>query len=115
MKPLRARTEEIWPIERLNPNPRNTRVHSVEQVAQIAKSFEGCGITQPIVMEETDTVLAGHGKLLAARQLGLKEVPAKTFAQINRTHASGEQVDPIAVNVRIPSPPFAYIQILTRV
>jgi len=47
----------------------------VEQVAQIAKSFEGCGITQPIVVDETDTILAGHGKLLAARQLGLKEVP----------------------------------------
>ena len=72
MKPVVARPVVLWPIERLKPHPQNARVHSAEQVEQIGVSIRDSGFTQPILVDETGTVLAGHGKLEAARQLGLK-------------------------------------------
>jgi ParB-like chromosome segregation protein Spo0J len=66
---------ELWPIDRLRPYERNPRTHSADQVAQIAASMVEFGFTNPILVVETDGILAGHGRLMAARQLGLAEVP----------------------------------------
>ena len=66
---------ELWPIDKLRPYERNPRTHSADQVAQIAASMVEFGFTNPILVDETDGILAGHGRLLAARQLGLTEVP----------------------------------------
>ena len=66
---------ELWPIDRLRPYERNPRTHSADQVAQIAASMVEFGFTNPILVDETDGILAGHGRLMAARQLGLTEVP----------------------------------------
>ena len=60
--------------ERLRPYERNPRTHSADQVAQIAASMVEFGFTNPILVDETDGILAGHGRLLATRQLGLAEV-----------------------------------------
>ena len=66
---------ELWPIDRLRPYERNPRTHSADQVAQIAASMVEFGFTNPILVDEADGILAGHGRLMAARQLGLAEVP----------------------------------------
>src|SRR5947209_16592367 len=66
---------EFWPIERLLPSPRNARTHSDAQVAEIAGSIRAFGFTNPILVGETGDVIAGHGRLAAARKLGLTEVP----------------------------------------
>jgi DNA modification methylase len=66
---------ELWPIDRLRPYERNPRTHSADQVAQIAASMVEFGFTNPILVDETDGILAGHGRLMAARELGLAEVP----------------------------------------
>src|SRR6478752_9431019 len=66
---------EHWPIERLVPSPRNARTHSAAQVAEIAGSIRAFGFTNPILVGEDGDVIAGHGRLAAARQLGLTEVP----------------------------------------
>ena len=66
---------ELWPIERLRPYERNPRTHSADQVAQIAASMVEFGFTNPILVDEADGILAGHGRLMAARELGLGEVP----------------------------------------
>jgi ParB-like chromosome segregation protein Spo0J len=66
---------ERWPIERLVPYERNARTHSPEQVAQIAASIAEFGFTNPILVASDDGILAGHGRLAAAKDLGLKEVP----------------------------------------
>ena len=66
---------EFWPIDRLRPYERDPRTHSADQVAQIAASMVEFGFTNPILVDETDGILAGHGRLMAARQLGLPEVP----------------------------------------
>jgi DNA modification methylase len=66
---------EFWPLERLIPSPRNARTHSEAQVAEIAGSIRTFGFTNPILVGEDGDVIAGHGRLAAARQLGLAEVP----------------------------------------
>ena len=66
---------ELWPVERLRPYERNPRTHSDDQVAQLAASMVEFGFTNPILVDETNGILAGHGRLMAARQLGLDEVP----------------------------------------
>ena len=66
---------EIWPVDRLRPYDRNARTHSPEQVAKIAASLAEFGFVNPILVDSTDGIIAGHGRLMAAQQLGIPEVP----------------------------------------
>src|ERR1044071_6734841 len=66
---------EVWPLDRLIPSPRNARTHSDAQIAEIAGSIRAFGFSNPILVSEEGDVIAGHGRLAAARQLGLAEVP----------------------------------------
>src|SRR3954470_20013835 len=66
---------EFWRIERLLPSPRNARIHSDAQIAEIAGSIRAFGFTNPILIGEDGDVIAGHGRLAAARLLGLGDVP----------------------------------------
>jgi DNA modification methylase len=70
-----AKRIELWPLDRLRPYERNARTHSVEQVAQIAASIVEFGFTNPILVDSSDGIIAGHGRLSAAQELGLKTVP----------------------------------------
>ena len=70
-----ARRIEVWPVERLVPYARNARTHSDEQVAQIAGSIAEFGFTNPILVDSNAGIVAGHGRLLAAKKLGFAEVP----------------------------------------
>ncbi len=60
---------------RLRRHPSNSRTHNASQIAQIAASIEQFGFTVPIIVDETGTVLAGHGRLAAAELLKLDTVP----------------------------------------
>ena len=62
-------------VEKLIPYVKNSRTHSDGQVAQIAASIKEFGWTNPILVDGESGVIAGHGRLLAARKLGQKEVP----------------------------------------
>lgn len=62
-------------VESLIPYARNSRTHSDDQVAQIAASIKEFGWTNPILIDGESGIIAGHGRLLAARKLGMKEVP----------------------------------------
>jgi DNA modification methylase len=70
-----AKRIELWPVNRLTPYERNARTHSSEQVAQIAASIVEFGFTNPILVDSHDGIIAGHGRLMAAQELGLKTVP----------------------------------------
>src|SRR5215207_3229791 len=74
---------ERWPIERLVPYARNARTHSPAQVAQIAASIREFGFTNPILVDGARGVIAGHGRLLAARQLGMQEVPTLELSHLS--------------------------------
>lgn len=65
-------------LAKLIPYARNARTHSEEQVAQIAASIREWGWTSPVLCDETGQIIAGHGRVLAARKLGLREVPVMT-------------------------------------
>lgn len=60
---------------KLIPYARNSRTHSDEQVAEIAGSIKAFGFTNPILIDDKDSIIAGHGRLLAAQRLGIKDVP----------------------------------------
>ncbi len=70
-----ATTVEQVPTTSLRPSPRNARTHSDKQVAQLAKSISKFGFTNPILIDDGKNVLAGHGRLAAAKQLGMANVP----------------------------------------
>jgi len=70
-----AQSSELWPIEKITPYARNARTHSDEQVAQIAASIREWGWTNSILVDEDGGLIAGHGRLLAARKLGLTQIP----------------------------------------
>lgn len=67
--------QENYPIDKLIPYARNSRTHNDEQIAQIAASIKEFGFTNPILIGVDDVIIAGHGRLLAAQRMGLKEVP----------------------------------------
>ena len=74
-----SRLIQLWSPERLIPYENNPRTHSPDQVKQIAKSIKTFGFVNPLIVDENAGLIAGHGRLLAARLLGLKEVPVIVF------------------------------------
>ena len=66
-------------VQSLTPYARNSRTHSDEQVAQICASIKEFGWTNPILIDDESTIIAGHGRLLASQRLSLKEVPTITL------------------------------------
>jgi len=66
---------EKWAIEKLIPYARNARTHSDEQVGQIAASIREWGWTTPVLVDEDGGIIAGHGRTMAAKRLGMREVP----------------------------------------
>lgn len=70
----------------LKPYPNNARTHSDEQVAQIARSIEEFGWTNPVLIDGDNGIIAGHGRVLAAKHMGLDTVPC-----IRLEHLTPEQ------------------------
>jgi DNA modification methylase len=72
-------------VAALVPYARNSRTHSDAQVAQIAASIREFGWTNPVLIDGADGIIAGHGRLLAARKLGLTEVPCIVLDHLSET------------------------------
>jgi DNA modification methylase len=72
-------------IESLIPYCRNSRTHSDAQVAQIASSIKEFGWTNPVLVDGDNGIIAGHGRILAARKLGLIEVPCIELSHMTET------------------------------
>lgn len=70
----------IKQVESLIPYARNSRTHSDEQVAQIAASIREFGFTNPVLVDEEGGIIAGHGRVMAARKLGMTTVPTLLLA-----------------------------------
>lgn len=88
-RPLQATSSSL---QKLHPDPRNPRIHSPRQIKQIAKSIQAFGFNVPILADRDGKILAGHGRYLAAQQLGLAEVPV-----IQLEHLSTEQAQAFAI------------------
>ena len=74
---------ETWPIDRLRPYARNAKIHSTDQVAKIAASMAKFGWTVPCMVADDGELIAGHGRVLAAAMLGLKDVPVIRLSHLD--------------------------------
>ena len=74
---------KLAPLAELIPYARNARTHSDAQVAQIAASIREFGFTNPVLVDGQRGVIAGHGRLLAARKLGMTEVPTLELSHLS--------------------------------
>jgi ParB-like chromosome segregation protein Spo0J len=77
---------EYRPLDSLVPYSRNPRTHSEEQISQIAASIREFGFTNPILIDSNQRVIAGHGRLAAAKEIGMETVPC-----IDLSHMTEEQ------------------------
>jgi ParB-like chromosome segregation protein Spo0J len=71
------------PLEQLIPYARNSRTHSDAQIAQLSASVSEWGFTNPVLIDEHGGIIAGHGRVLAARKLGMTEVPTIVLAGLS--------------------------------
>ena len=84
--------EEI-PLKKLKRNRRNARTHSARQITELAASIRAHGFCNPILVDEADVIIAGHGRLAAAHRLGLERVPV-----IRLQHLSHAQKHALAIS-----------------
>lgn len=75
---------EYVPVSDLIPYAANSRTHSDVQVTQIAASIREFGFTNPILVNGENTIIAGHGRLMAAKKLGLDEVPVISLDHLSK-------------------------------
>ena len=85
--------QENYPVDKLIPYARNSRTHNDEQVAQIVTSIKEFGFTNPILVGADDVIIAGHGRLLAAQRMGLKEVPIVRLPHLTETQRRALVID----------------------
>jgi ParB-like chromosome segregation protein Spo0J len=72
-------------LEKLIPYARNSRTHSDQQIAQVAASIREFSFTNPVLIDSEDGIIAGHGRVMAARKLGLTEVPCIRLGHLTET------------------------------
>ncbi|MGE4043572.1 MAG: site-specific DNA-methyltransferase [Acetobacteraceae bacterium] len=91
---------ETVPIEQLLAYAANARTHSDEQVVQIAASMAEFGFVNPVLIDDTGTLIAGHGRLLAAKKLGMETAPAIRLGHLTEAQARAFRVadNKIALN-----------------
>ena len=74
---------EHWPVAELVPYVRNARTHSAAQVTQIARSIKEFGFVNPILVGQDKVIVAGHGRLMAAQELGMTTVPVIVLGHLD--------------------------------
>jgi ParB-like chromosome segregation protein Spo0J len=72
-------------LDKLIPYARNSRTHSDQQIAQVAASIREFSFTNPVLIDSEDGIIAGHGRVMAARKLGLTEVPCIRLGHLTET------------------------------
>jgi len=78
-----AETIERRSVEALVPYAKNSRTHSEAQVAQLAAAIREFGFTNPVLIDERGGIIAGHGRVMAARSAGMVEIPCIVLAGLS--------------------------------
>ena len=79
---------EIVPLEGLTPYKSNARTHTKAQIRQIADSIARFGFNSPVLIDDDGHIVAGHGRVAAAKQFGLSAVPARRLSHLSETEKS---------------------------
>ena len=80
-----TRKLEIVAVNRLKPHPRNARTHSRKQIRKIADSIQRFGFNNPVLIDDGDGIIAGHGRVEAAKLLGFTAVPSLRLSHLSET------------------------------
>jgi DNA modification methylase len=80
---IKARAIEFVAVDQLKPNPRNAKKHPDSQIGLIEENYDEFGVTQPILIDENNMVLAGHARLAAAKRAGIKHLPAVRHSHLS--------------------------------
>jgi ParB-like nuclease domain len=86
--PMPCHALELLPITSLRPYGRNARTHSQKQIQQIANSIARFGFTNPVLIGDDGEILAGHGRVEAAKLLKIERVPALGLSHLNEADAA---------------------------
>jgi len=78
---------ELWDVAKLVPYERNAKIHTPEQVKKLARAIKHYGWTQPIIVWTNGEIIAGHGRRLAALELGLARVPVIVRSDLSKAEA----------------------------
>jgi DNA modification methylase len=82
---MRPMVVETLSVSKLRPYTKNARTHSKKQISQIAESIERFGFTNPVLISDDDEIIAGHGRVEAARVLGIENIPTVRLSHLNAT------------------------------
>lgn len=82
--PMTAPCIVVRPIAELRPHKRNARKHPPAQISALAESIKRFGFNSPVMLDERGTIIAGHGRVEAAKRAGLSEVPTITLAGLSQ-------------------------------
>lgn len=82
---LMALKIEYLRISEIREYKKNARTHSPDQIAQIIDSINEFGFTNPVLVDENNELIAGHGRTMAAKAMGLKEVPAIRWGNVSKS------------------------------
>jgi ParB-like chromosome segregation protein Spo0J len=80
---INAKAVELVAVARLRPFAKNARTHSKKQLRQIAGSIEKFGFTNPVLISDDDEIIAGHGRVEAAKLLGMESVPTLRLSHLS--------------------------------
>jgi ParB-like nuclease family protein len=83
LRPLDDLKVVVRSLSELKPNPRNARIHSRRQIRQIADSIQAFAFNNPVLIDEDGRIIAGHGRVEAAKLLGMTEVPTVCLAHLS--------------------------------
>ena len=84
---------DLKPLQSLHPHSRNARTHSKHQIRQIAESIRVFGFTNPVLVDAENQIVAGHGRVEAAKLLGMEEVSALVRCEESRSLQPGGRSD----------------------
>lgn len=76
-------------IDELKPYEKNARTHSEQQIETICNSIREFGFRNPVIIDENNMILAGHGRVMAAKQMGLEKVPFVRWEDMTETQKRG--------------------------
>jgi ParB-like chromosome segregation protein Spo0J len=83
---------EMWPIDRVKPYERNTKVHSKEHVKKLQKSIQADGLFDALIVDMDGVIIAGHGRFEALVGLGHTTVPVKHAAHLTKNQADAARI-----------------------
>jgi DNA modification methylase len=87
MKNLATPNPSIKPLSELKPDPRNARLHSKQQIRQIARSIQSFGFNVPVLVDNSNKILCGHGRVEAAKSLGLEQISVIQLDHLSEAQA----------------------------